>query len=321
MLVVSDHRLRTVLRDRSHPNVGCTDLIHSVSPTERHDGFRALSAPGTEGGHDPTEAPPRSVDPVAAVVQFGEAARRLAGASAPDVGSVFGGGVSGFGSDSGGAHLGNQSATEEPLVEVFGEGGLDSAGAPADDATAETEEDADGGSELTKEEKLAVAQMKARDAEVRAHEQAHKAAGGSVAGSIHYEYQRGPDNQRYAVGGEVSIDVSAVAGDPQATLRKMQVVQRAASAPANRSGADRSIASAAAATAQKARAEIVAQRYEENSARTEESDTRSESRTDGTAESSESEGSKSAWGTAPGRSLAARGNRSAGDSRLASLVA
>ena len=87
--------------------------------------------------------------------------------------------------------------------------------------------------QLSKEEQQEVAKLKQRDAEVRAHEQAHIAAGGHyVRGGANYEYQTGPDGKRYAVGGEVSIDTSPVPDDPQATITKMQTVRRAALAPA-----------------------------------------------------------------------------------------
>jgi len=101
-----------------------------------------------------------------------------------------------------------------------------------------------------------IRQLKARDAEVKAHEAAHAAVGGQLAGSPSYTYQRGPDGVRYAVGGEVPIDVSKVNGDPQATLEKMQLVQRAALAPAEPSSQDRRVAALAAQQAAEARAEI-----------------------------------------------------------------
>jgi len=101
-----------------------------------------------------------------------------------------------------------------------------------------------------------IRQLKARDAEVKSHEAAHAAVGGQLAGSPSYTYQRGPDGVRYAVGGEVPIDVSKVAGDPQATLEKMQRVQRAALAPAEPSVQDRRVAALAAQQAVEARAEI-----------------------------------------------------------------
>ncbi|SES99524.1 SprA-related family protein [Marinobacter segnicrescens] len=87
--------------------------------------------------------------------------------------------------------------------------------------------------------------LKARDREVRAHEQAHQAVGGQYAGSVSYTYQRGPDGNQYAVGGEVSIDLSPVAGDPQATIDKMRQVRAAAMAPAQPSGQDRAVAAQA----------------------------------------------------------------------------
>lgn len=99
-------------------------------------------------------------------------------------------------------------------------------------------------------------QLSQRDSEVRAHEQAHSSVGGQYAGSAQYTYQRGPDGVNYAVGGEVPIDVGAVRGDPQATLEKMQIVQRAALAPADPSVQDRRIAALASQLASQARAEI-----------------------------------------------------------------
>ena len=98
-----------------------------------------------------------------------------------------------------------------------------------------------------------------REAEVHAHENAHSAVGGQYAGSASYTYQRGPDGVNYAVGGEVSIDVSVIPGDPAATLQKMQLVQRAALAPAEPSAQDRKVAALAAQQANQARAELATQ--------------------------------------------------------------
>ncbi|MCH8129990.1 MAG: hypothetical protein IIC70_08840, partial [Acidobacteria bacterium] len=60
------------------------------------------------------------------------------------------------------------------------------------------------------------------------------AAGSNASGGPTFEFTTGPDGKRYAVGGEVQIDTSAVDGDPQATIQKMQQVRRAALAPASR---------------------------------------------------------------------------------------
>lgn len=119
------------------------------------------------------------------------------------------------------------------------------------------------GEELSQEDQREVEQLKARDREVRAHEQAHVAAGGQyVRGGISYDYQRGPDGQNYAVGGHVNIDVSAEK-TPEATITKMQQVKRAALAPAEPSGADRAVAAEAAQKEQAARGELLESRQKE----------------------------------------------------------
>lgn len=99
--------------------------------------------------------------------------------------------------------------------------------------------------ELTRQELQQVAELVARDAEVRAHERAHKAAGGQYAGTISYSFQQGPDGRRYAIGGEVPIDVAPISGDPQATIDKMRTVRSAALAPSSPSPQDRVVASTA----------------------------------------------------------------------------
>lgn len=110
--------------------------------------------------------------------------------------------------------------------------------------------------ELSAEAKAQVAKLQARDAEVKAHEQAHMAAGaGIVTGGASYSYQRGPDGRAYAVGGEVSIDASPVKGNPQATITKAMRIQAAALAPADPSGQDRAVAAQAATMAAQAATE------------------------------------------------------------------
>lgn len=112
-----------------------------------------------------------------------------------------------------------------------------------------------GEQQLTEEDKQQVTTLKKRDNEVRAHEQAHMAAGsGIVQGGATYEYQAGPDGKQYAVGGEVKIDVSPE-HTPEATIRKMEQVRRAALAPAQPSGTDRAVAAQANQVEAKARLE------------------------------------------------------------------
>ena len=99
-------------------------------------------------------------------------------------------------------------------------------------------------------------ELKARDREVRAHEAAHQAVGGQYAGGMSFTYQRGPDGAQYAVGGEVSIDISPVSGNPQATIEKMRVVRAAAMAPAEPSGQDRAVAAQAMQVLLQAQSEL-----------------------------------------------------------------
>ena len=111
-------------------------------------------------------------------------------------------------------------------------------------------------------EQQQIRQLARRDREVRAHEQAHAAAGGCHAGAPNYSYARGPNGVSYAVGGHVDVDVSKVPGDPAATLAKMTVVRRAALAPQNPSPQDRAVAAKAAQQAAQARAELSAAQAE-----------------------------------------------------------
>lgn len=113
---------------------------------------------------------------------------------------------------------------------------------------------------LSAEQVAQIRELSVRDREVRAHEAAHLGAAAGIAhGGMSFTTVRGPDGRQYAVGGEVSIDTSPVAGDPQATLRKAQQIQRAATAPVDPSNQDRQVAAQAAAMAQQARAEITVQ--------------------------------------------------------------
>jgi len=106
--------------------------------------------------------------------------------------------------------------------------------------------------------------LKNRDREVRSHEQTHLAAAGPYAlGGPTYQYQRGPDGQRYAVGGHVNIDTAEIAGDPEATLRKAETVRRAALAPAEPSPQDRRVAVQASNLAISAQQDLFQLRQEE----------------------------------------------------------
>ena len=110
--------------------------------------------------------------------------------------------------------------------------------------------------QLAEKERQALEQLKQRDREVRAHEQAHASVGGQYAGSPSYEYERGSDGNNYAVAGEVPIDISEIPNDPSATIEKMQQVRAAALAPQEPSGADRAIAAEATQRMSEAQADL-----------------------------------------------------------------
>ena len=110
---------------------------------------------------------------------------------------------------------------------------------------------------LSQAEQQLLAQLSSRDAEVKAHEQAHSTVGGYLAQSPQFSYEQGSDGRRYAVDGEVQIDIAVVPGDPQATVNKMQKVYAAAMAPTNPSMADIRVASEALKQLNEAKAELV----------------------------------------------------------------
>lgn len=157
-------------------------------------------------------------------------------------------------SSSGGSNSENADSVENDLA-TDSEGGEDS---NSQSTGPKTE------LQLTEDERRILNQLKARDAEVRAHEAAHLAAAGPYAnGAPTYEYETGPDGRQYATGGEVSIDSSPVPGDPEATVRKAQTIKRAALAPREPSGQDRQVAAQAAQLEAQARQQIQAEKAEE----------------------------------------------------------
>ena len=59
------------------------------------------------------------------------------------------------------------------------------------------------GVELSEQEVRQVRELESTDRNVKAHEAAHQAAGGGLAGGASFTYTRGPDNKMYATAGEV----------------------------------------------------------------------------------------------------------------------
>jgi hypothetical protein len=102
-----------------------------------------------------------------------------------------------------------------------------------------------------------------RDRDVQAHEAAHMAAGGSaIRGGASYTYQIGPDGRRYAIGGEVTVDMTPVQGNPRATIAKMMAIRAAALSPTDPSQQDMKVAAVAAQIEEQARAQLVQQAIE-----------------------------------------------------------
>ena len=132
------------------------------------------------------------------------------------------------------------------------------------------------GQPLSDEEQERVRELEERDREVRTHEQAHVAAGAPHTGAISYEMTTGPDGRRYATGGSVPIDISPVAGDPDATIAKMRQVRAAALAPAEPSAADHRAAAQASRQEAEARSEKAKQAKDELARSTEDDEDRDE---------------------------------------------
>lgn len=145
---------------------------------------------------------------------------------------------------------------------------------PAQDAQRELRLQAQLRAKQAQEQRLVDSQIQAlaaRDREVRAHEQAHVAAGGQYAGAPVYQFERGPNGVSYAVGGEVPIS-TGVEATPEATLRKAQIIRRAALAPAEPSSQDRRVAAMASRLETSARMEISLARSREEEKPTETQD-------------------------------------------------
>lgn len=109
------------------------------------------------------------------------------------------------------------------------------------------------------EQEQEIISLKQRDREVRSHELAHAAVGGPHTGAPSYTFTVGPDGKKYATSGEVSVDLSVIEGDPQATITKLKKVYSAALAPANPSIQDTRVAAQASQLILQAQSELLAQ--------------------------------------------------------------
>lgn len=87
------------------------------------------------------------------------------------------------------------------------------------------------------QQQLNTQKLAQRDRDVRAHEQAHVAVGGTYVGAARYQYVQGPNGVNYAIAGEVSISTTPAA-TPEAQLQQAQSLRRSALAPADPSPQD-----------------------------------------------------------------------------------
>ena len=118
--------------------------------------------------------------------------------------------------------------------------------------------------ELTQQEQQEVSELKMTDAEVRAHENAHKAAAAGLTSSApNYEYETGPDGRKYAVAGDVNVSYQH-SEDPEVNLRNAQQLKASALAPADPSSQDRKVAAQADREIAQARQEIFEEQNQTN---------------------------------------------------------
>lgn len=119
------------------------------------------------------------------------------------------------------------------------------------------------GVELTQKEVQQVRELQSIDKNVKAHEAAHQAAGGGLAGAASFTYTRGPDNQMYATAGEVPVSMQK-GNTPEETIANARQIVAAAMAPADPSPQDYKIAANAAKMEFDARAEAMKLKAEES---------------------------------------------------------
>lgn len=127
----------------------------------------------------------------------------------------------------------------------------------------DTQKQVVNGLELDAKQIQQLRELQSTDREVKAHEAAHQAAGGSLAGGASYSYVKGPDNQMYAVSGEVPIRMQK-GNTPDETIANARQIASAAMAPANPSSQDYKVAANALKLEMEARSEAVKLKAEKN---------------------------------------------------------
>ena len=156
------------------------------------------------------------------------------------------------------SHSQTQAAIADPAqaVDKLSSQGASVSQASVSASQATTHQSSDKSSQQVEADKVVTQNLAQRDREVKNHERIHASIGGAFTSAPNFDYQKGPDGQLYAVGGDVSIDTSAVAGDPRATLEKAQVIIRAALSVSEPSVQDRRVAAQARVMATEAQAEM-----------------------------------------------------------------
>lgn len=130
------------------------------------------------------------------------------------------------------------------------------------------------GVELTIQQVQQVRELQSIDRNVKAHEAAHQAAGGGLAGAASFSYTRGPDNQMYATA-EVPIRMQK-GRTPEETIANARQVVAAAMAPADPSPQDYKVAANALKMEFEARAEATKLKAQEAQEKKEENEEKQE---------------------------------------------
>lgn len=131
------------------------------------------------------------------------------------------------------------------------------------------------GVELTMQQVQQVRELQSIDRNVKAHEAAHQAAGGGLAGAASFSYTRGPDNQMYATAGEVPIRMQK-GRTPEETIANARQVVAAAMAPADPSPQDYRVTANALKMEFEARAEATKLKAQEAQEKKEENEEKQE---------------------------------------------
>ncbi|KQI18182.1 hypothetical protein Y784_05850 [Campylobacter coli CVM 41953] len=131
------------------------------------------------------------------------------------------------------------------------------------------------GVELTMQQVQQVRELQSIDRNVKAHEAAHQAAGGGLAGAASFSYTRGPDNQMYTTAGEVPIRMQK-GRTPEETIANARQVVAAAMAPADPSPQDYKVAANALKMEFEARAEATKLKAQEAQEKKEEKEEKQE---------------------------------------------